>query len=544
MNHIEDSSIVSNYQFPRWSTTLSRSQSNLQSKDTVNDMFQLGIDNRNPFQKSESSTTKRIIHHHVRIPTTSRYISPSPIDQLNSTSDHNTTLDRSTPTSINSRYYHNRSIPIRMKSTALTIPISKSKEEQSFQNFPKQTHEKRKITHERKRKKQQARTLAEKYSDTETWFQLRRSLAELKHLATTQEILVDPSTSIFNCDGHSFSTLKQIIAQQQEDKKVALLKSESGLSSSSFGSALSSRDLNRGSATTSYSSFSRPRTTKRPTQTYPRLIFEPFVIASKPIHSSLITDSNNSTSKPKIKSPVSRSTRSRPNSTIALISDKRRSQLVLSDLSNYDNPPTSLTSSPPLFKSEQDIIPRKFLPSSSSSSIRQRPPSSFQLTSTIKLKPQPPRCRSATDIKSSYSINKNYPRFILIADEEHRIESWYHQYPFILGDDLLTLFESKQLQQKSIISAYFIDDLQLSKGNITAKTFLQGKPFHINNDWKKYDLIFISNNIYQQIIICLQTIINLIQTSGKIIKIYQINHEEDLKRQVKNICKQLQQENI
>ncbi|CAF3649395.1 unnamed protein product [Rotaria sordida] len=544
MNHIEDSSIVSNYQFPRWSTTLSRSQSNLQSKDTVNDMFQLGIDNRNPFQKSESSTTKRIIHHHVRIPTTSRYISPSPIDQLNSTSDHNTTLDRSTPTSINSRYYHNRSIPIRMKSTALTIPISKSKEEQSFQNFPKQTHEKRKITHERKRKKQQARTLAEKYSDTETWFQLRRSLAELKHLATTQEILVDPSTSIFNCDGHSFSTLKQIIAQQQEDKKVALLKSESGLSSSSFGSALSSRDLNRGSATTSYSSFSRPRTTKRPTQTYPRLIFEPFVIASKPIHSSLITDSNNSTSKPKIKSPVSRSTRSRPNSTIALISDKRRSQLVLSDLSNYDNPPTSLTSSPPLFKSEQDIIPRKFLPSSSSSSIRQRPPSSFQLTSTIKLKPQPPRCRSATDIKSSYSINKNYPRFILIADEEHRIESWYHQYPFILGDDLLTLFESKQLQQKSIISAYFIDDLQLSKGNITAKTFLQGKPFHINNDWKKYDLIFISNNIYQQIIICLQTIINLIQTSGKIIKIYQINHEEDLKKQVKNICKQLQQENI
>ncbi|CAF0839082.1 unnamed protein product [Rotaria sordida] len=544
MNHIEDSSIVSNYQFPRWSTTLSRSQSNLQSKDTVNDMFQLGIDNRNPFQKSESSTTKRIIHHHVRIPTTSRYISPSPIDQLNSTSDHNTTLDRSTPTSINSRYYHNRSIPIRMKSTALTIPISKSKEEQSFQNFPKQTHEKRKITHERKRKKQQARTLAEKYSDTETWFQLRRSLAELKHLATTQEILVDPSTSIFNCDGHSFSTLKQIIAQQQEDKKVALLKSESGLSSSSFGSALSSRDLNRGSATTSYSSFSRPRTTKRPTQTYPRLIFEPFVIASKPIHTSLITDSNNSTSKPKIKSPVSRSTRSRPNSTIALISDKRRSQLVLSDLSNYDNPPTSLTSSPPLFKSEQDIIPRKFLPSSSSSSIRQRPPSSFQLTSTIKLKPQPPRCRSATDIKSSYSINKNYPRFILIADEEHRIESWYHQYPFILGDDLLTLFESKQLQQKSIISAYFIDDLQLSKGNITAKTFLQGKPFHINNDWKKYDLIFISNNIYQQIIICLQTIINLLQTSGKIIKIYQINHEEDLKKQVKNICKQLQQENI
>ncbi|CAF4212992.1 unnamed protein product, partial [Rotaria sordida] len=76
----------------------------------------------------------------------------------------------------------------------------------------------------------------------------------------------------------------------------------------------------------------------------------------------------------------------------------------------------------------------------------------------------------------------NYPRFILIADEEHRIENWYHQYPFILADHLLTLFESKQLQQKSTISAHFIDDLELSKTNITAKTFLQGKPFHINND--------------------------------------------------------------
>ncbi|CAF3585201.1 unnamed protein product [Rotaria sordida] len=463
MSHVEDPSIVCNYQFPRWSTTLSRSQSNSQSKDTVNDIFQLGIDNRNPFQKSELSTTKRIIHHHVRIPTTSRYISASPIDQANSISNHNTTLDRSTPTSINSRHYRHQ--------------------EQSFQNFSKQTHEKRKITYERKRKKQQAQTLVEKYSDTETWFQLGRSVAELKRLATTQEILVDPSTSIFNCDGHLFSTLKQIIAQQQEDKKAVLLKSELGISSSSsFGSALSSGDLNRGSAATSHSSCSRPGIPKQPTETYPRLIFEPFIIASKPIHPSLITDSNNSISKSKIKLPTSKSIRPRPNSTITFCSEKTRSQLVPSDPSNYDNPPTSLTSSPPLFKIERDIFHRKLLPPSSSSSIRQRSPSSFQLTSIIKLKPQPPRCRSAADIKSSYSTNKNYPRFILIADEEDRIENWYHQYPFILADHLLTLFESKQLQQKSTISAHFIDDLELSKTNITAKTFLQGKPFHINND--------------------------------------------------------------
>ncbi|CAF5154672.1 unnamed protein product, partial [Rotaria sp. Silwood1] len=111
-------------------------------------------------------------------------------------------------------------------------------------------------------------------------------------------------------------------------------------SSSSFGSALSSRDLNRGSLTTSHSSFPRPRTSKRPTETYPRLIFEPFIVASKPIHPSLLTDINNLSSKQKIKS-----TRPRPNSTIAVFSGKRRSQLLLSDLSNYDNPSTSLTPS-------------------------------------------------------------------------------------------------------------------------------------------------------------------------------------------------------
>ena len=198
----------------------------------------------------------------------------------------------------------------------------------------------------------------------------------------------------------------------------------------------------------------------------------------------------------------------------------------------------SSTSSPPLIKIEQEVSSRKIV---TPSSTRVRAPSSIQLTSTIKLKSQPPRCRSATDIKSSYPTTKQSLRFILIADQEHRIESWYHQYPFILSDDLLTLFESKQ---KSTISAYFIDDSQSTNPNIKAKTFLQGKPFHINNDWKKYDLIFISNHIYQKIIIHLQTIINLIKSSGKLIQIYQINHDEDLKKQIKTICKQLQQENL
>jgi len=263
------------------------------------------------------------------------------------------------------------------------------------------------------------------------------------------------------------------------------------------------------------------------------------MVASKPIHPLLLTANHNASLKSKLKPPASPPYRSRPNTTP--LSQERRNQLLISDLSNDDNPPISTTPSPPLIKIEREIFPRKIL---TPSPTFFRTPSSIQLTSTIKLKSQTPRCRSAMDIKPSYLLNKHYPRFILIVDEEHRIESWYHQYPFIHSDDLLTAFQSKQLQQKSIISAFFIDDYQSLKSNIKAKTFLQGKPFHINNDWKKYDFIFISNNIYEQIIIYLQTIINLIKLSGKFIKIYQINHQEDLKKQVKNICKQFQQENI
>jgi hypothetical protein len=250
------------------------------------------------------------------------------------------------------------------------------------------------------------------------------------------------------------------------------------------------------------------------------------MVASKPIHPVLLTSNSIPSTKSRLKPHVSPLYRALP--ITAPLTEEKRAQLLLSDLSNEDNPPNSISPSPPMFKIEQREIRSRKIPTPS------------PLTSTIKLKAQIPRCHSATDIKSSSSIPKHSLRFILICDQEHRIESWYHQYPFVHSDDLLTSFQSKLPQQKSIISAFFIDDFQSSK----PKTFLQGKPFHINNDWKKYDLIFISNNIYEQIIIYLQTIINLIKSSGKRIQIYQINHEEDLKKQVKNICKQLQQQSI
>jgi hypothetical protein len=287
--------------------------------------------------------------------------------------------------------------------------------------------------------------------------------------------------------------------------------------------------------TASQNSFFHPRTTKQSFETYSQLVFKPIIVASKPIHRVIPTANHHSSIKLNLKPPPpSPLYRSHPITTP--LSDLKRAQLLLSDLSNDDNLPRSTTSSPPLVRIEREIVPRKI-------PTRPRAPSSMQLTSTIKLKPQTLRCHSATDIKSPYSTGKHSLRFIIIVDQEHRIESWYHQYPFIHSDDLLKSFQSKQLEQKSTISAFFIDDFQSSNLNRTGKTFLQGKSFDIKNDWKKYDLIFISNNIYQQIIVHLQTIINLIKSSGKRIQIYQINHEEDLKKQVKNICK-LQQQNI
>jgi len=209
MSALEDLSNGYNYQFPRWSASISRPHSSLPSKDVVNDTFKLGIDNRNQIQRPDSSSSiKRTIKHHVCIPTGS----PPPLNQPSASPE----LDHSSPKPIKTRLY--RSIPVRLKSPALSIPISKTKEENSLKNFPKQTHEQRKLTHERKRRKQQAQILADKYAESETWFQLKRSLTELKRLAKTQQILID-------CDDQSLTTLKQVI--NEENKNVAMFNSES-----------------------------------------------------------------------------------------------------------------------------------------------------------------------------------------------------------------------------------------------------------------------------------------------------------------------------
>lgn len=291
---------------------------------------------------------------------------------------------------------------------------------------------------------------------------------------------------------------------------------------------------------------SRPRLKRRATETYPHQTLEPLVVAAKPIHSIEFTTNNYST-KPKSKhkkAPTTAPARVRATSQTALIQSitEKNVLLLTPDVLNTDEVVSTIPS--PDFRNikeddevkEKQLIQLVALESNGSEVL-----SNISVKSKIKLKPQVPRCRSAMEPKSLNLLNKDYPRFILITDEEHRIESWYHKYPFIISDDLLQSLQSKQ--NKATVSAYFTDDNEyFLDSHITTKTYLQSKLFHIDSDWKKYDIIFISNNIYQQIIIYLQTIINLIiKSSGKVIHIYQINHREDLKKQIRYIVTQLKQ---
>lgn len=216
MNEFDDPSLLNFHQFPRWSPSINRPHTSLPSKN-ASDMFKLGIDNRNQI---ESSSNKRLTRHNIYIPTDSRALSPpllhqpTPTPDLCSIVDENSLISSIAPT------------PSPIKSSAFTIPIKTNSSETLLKNFPKQFHEKRKIFQEKKRQKQLAQKHA--HEDSDNWFRLRQSLAELKRLATTEEIIVDPTTSLFNCDGYSFEALKQAIKEQQEQKNINRFKSESG----------------------------------------------------------------------------------------------------------------------------------------------------------------------------------------------------------------------------------------------------------------------------------------------------------------------------
>lgn len=500
MSRFADPSIVSHYQFSRSAASTSRPQSGVPTKD-------IGLDRRS---SSSPSPAKQLTRHQVRMATASLVTSPPFLYPRSSTPER--TLSPERPPSASRGLRLSRPMSVRLKPATLSIPASASIEEVSYQSFPKQSHERRMTAHDKKRKKQQLMSFSDKNAEAETWLRLRRSLVELKRLATTQDILLDPCTALFQGDGLTYTTVKHV-----------------------------NREFNRPGLTTSQSTFSRPTSAKRPTETYSRLIFEPLVVASKPIHSG-VDKTVPPVVKPRVKPPATAPPRSRLSVVSTRTFEDKRPELIVTDHSHDDVRSLPPTPPPPaVVKAESERPPRKIV---TPTSTRTRTPSTVPLTSTIKLKTPVPRCRSATESKASISISKNYPRFIVVADEEHRIESWYHQYPFVLSDDVLSSFESKPSAQRLTISAYFIDDLQTSNPNVSAKTFLQGKPFHLGNDWKKYDLILVSNHVYEQVMNYLTTIINLIQATGRMIKVHQVHHDEDLKKQVKSICKQVQQEHV
>lgn len=466
MSFFEPISNVPNYQFQPWSSSSSRPQSGNRRNDSINDLSKLTIDNQ------KASSSKMIREYHVHIPTGSRF--PSPPPQPNPSPDLTTpSLDNLSRKLSSARRY--RSIPFRIKSTSLAIPTAKHPDEEPSRNFPRQTHEQRKVTHERKRRKQQAKLLADKYAESDSWFQLKRSLSELKRLATGEE----PSFH----DEEQKSKFFYSESSNEINERNMQFSFFFGIGTSAF----STYEFHQ-------NSFSRPRTS----QASSRMVFQPTLGATKPIYPYSMPHPPQTPSKSR-----AHSSRSRRLFTTPLTAEKR-ARLLLSDLSNEDNPPNTASPSPPMIRIERDTLSQK---RSTPSPTRIRPPSIIKLN--------PPTPHSVIDLK-----------FICICDEEHRIECWYHQYPFIHSNDLLNLFQSKS----TTISAFFTDDLP-------AKAVLQGKPFHIYNDWKKYDLIFISNTISERILPHLQNILN----QNKSIRISQLTHEENLKKQVKNLCKSFQQ---
>ena len=219
MSHLDDSAVEHFYQFPRWSTPLTRSHTALPAKKAAN-KFKLIKDNRNQIE----NLSRCIIRPNIQIATQSRVHSPPPLYQPTPTPDIGFTNVQASSNLSNNPSHHLR--PLRIKSATLTVPAKTSSEEISLKNFPKQSHERRQIMQQRKRQKQQ--TLRYIPTDSDTWFQLRESLAELKRLATTEEVLIDPSTSLFSCDGYSFQALKRLTNQQFEQKKMNKPKYELG----------------------------------------------------------------------------------------------------------------------------------------------------------------------------------------------------------------------------------------------------------------------------------------------------------------------------
>lgn len=212
MNFFEPIFHVNKYQFQPWPTNSSRPQSKINSMDdSINDFSKLTLDNSISLSRP-SSSSKAIRQYHVHIPTASRINSPPP--QPNPSPDLTHRSELISRKSTSARRF--RSIPFRLKSTSFSLPSSKNHDQLLQQNFPRQTHEQRKTTNERKRQKQQAQVLADKYSESDSWFQLKRTLTELKRLATTQENDEEYKAKFFQSE--SSNTIEEIFKKPNNER--------------------------------------------------------------------------------------------------------------------------------------------------------------------------------------------------------------------------------------------------------------------------------------------------------------------------------------
>ena len=262
-----------------------------------------------------------------------------------------------------------------------------------------------------------------------------------------------------------------------------------------------------------------------------RVFFDPLIIGSKTLHPSVVP-TNSTRMTPKSRQTSVPSVRHlRPQTAIPPASTPipvpSREPTMKLPPEHPATPP-----SPP----EMRTMPIVASTGTTSSSVaRARLRSGISMRSAIPLTGQIARCLSATDLSCSRTPKKSSSRCLIIADEEHRIESWYHQYPFVLADDLLLVLGSKASSSTSSISAYFIDPTRSSHSNSTKKRSLQGTPFDVNADWNKFDQLLISDTIYEQIRIHLRSIVKQCRSKGHDIDICSIHHQQDLKTQLRDL---------
>ena len=339
------------------------------------------------------------------------------------------------------------------------------------------------------------------------------------------------SKSILNSDGFSLQALKQIIGEQQRRTE----KSGSTLAFVAGGSSWNYRPLTSRPASLG-KSFAYSVNQRQRANIDSRVKFEPLQVASKPMHRLLLLSAHRHPSRAKRRRNQSAPSRARPSIYLptAHLALPLTEPVIRRDPKK--TPLTTATYSCSVETNDEEDMSPLVCPIEPS---KHRPTLSslISLKSTIKLEGQALRCRSANVVKSATPFHKTCPRFLVITDEEHRVESWYRHYPFIVGEDFLRSFRSSPKQAN--VPAYFLDDVRRASTSLAGrKGLLQGTPFDLNTDWKKFDLILISTSIYSDVIYHLRTPIYLINASERSIEIHQVNHHEDLKTQVTFFCRQ------